>query len=108
MSTLPRSAFGRIVERMHEMGIVPDGPAPADQPPMGWPDEEITAWIDVSGTIEQKFNALSAHASQGDGAFFLSLGRETFADVMGTECYVRVHDGPDALAREDDLFAGLR
>ncbi|BEL06268.1 PIG-L family deacetylase [Actinoplanes sichuanensis] len=108
MSALPRSAMQRIGERMREMGIGLDGPDSGEQQPMGWPDEEITVWIDVADVLEQKFNALSAHASQGDGAFFLSLGRQVFADVMGTECYVRVHDDTGAPAEEGDLFSGLR
>ncbi|WP_328472130.1 PIG-L family deacetylase [Actinoplanes sp. NBC_00393] len=107
-SAVPRSAMEQVGERMREMGIGLDGPDPADQPPMGWPDEEITSWIDVSGVLDQKYDALSAHASQGDGAFFLSLGRDMFASVMGTECYVRVRDTTGAPEREDDLFAGLR
>ncbi|GLY04436.1 PIG-L family deacetylase [Actinoplanes sp. NBRC 101535] len=108
MSALPRSAFQRIGERMREMGIGTDGPDPAAEQPMGWPDEEITARIDVTGTLEQKFAALSAHASQGDGAFFLSLGREVFGEIMGVECYVRVRDSTGAPAVEHDLFSGLR
>jgi LmbE family N-acetylglucosaminyl deacetylase len=104
-SALPKSTMRHVGERMRELGI---GPDPADQPDMGWPDEEITSWIDVSGVLDQKYDALSAHASQSDGAFFLSLGRETFAKVMGTESYVRVRDTTGAATPEDDLFAGLR
>ncbi|MBG0565833.1 PIG-L family deacetylase [Actinoplanes aureus] len=105
-SAVPRSTMRDVGERMRELGIGPE--ESADQVEMGWPDEEITAWIDVAGVLDQKFDALSAHASQGDGAFFLGLGRELFATVMGTECYVRVRDTTGAPAREDDLFAGLR
>ncbi|MFC7533840.1 PIG-L family deacetylase [Actinoplanes sp. GCM10030250] len=107
-SALPQSAMRQVGERMREMGIGLDGPDPADMPPMGWPDEEITAWVDVSAVLDQKFDALAAHASQSDGAFFIGLGRETFAKVMGTECYVRVKDTTGSPDREDDLFTGLR
>ncbi|MEV6343233.1 PIG-L family deacetylase [Actinoplanes sp. NPDC051851] len=104
-STIARSAMTTVAERMREMGIGADGPDPAEGEPMGWPDEEITTQVDVAEVLDQKFDALSAHASQGDGAFFLSLGRETFGRVMGVESFIRVGD---ASVREDDLFAGLR
>lgn len=105
MSVLPRSAMHAMGERMRELGIGLDEPGSGEAQPEGWPDEEITTWIDVADVLEQKYNALSAHASQGDGAFFLSLGRETFATVMGVEAFVRIGG---AGARETDLFEGLR
>ncbi|MEV6302186.1 PIG-L family deacetylase [Actinoplanes sp. NPDC051861] len=108
MSALPRSMMKKVGDRMREMGLGLDGPEPDEQQPMGWPDEEITAWVDVSGVLDQKFDALSAHASQGDGAFFINLGRKTFDAVMGQECYVRVRDTTGAPIPEDDLFSGLR
>jgi LmbE family N-acetylglucosaminyl deacetylase len=106
-SALPQSTMRHVSDRMRELGIGLDGPD-SGEGPQGWPDEDITAWIDVAGVLDQKYDALSAHASQGDGAFFLGLGRETFAKVMGTECYVRVRDTTGAATPEDDLFAGLR
>jgi LmbE family N-acetylglucosaminyl deacetylase len=106
MSAMPRSTMEKVGERMREMGIGLDDPAPEDAPPMGWLDEEITAWIDVTSVLDQKFDALSAHASQGDGAFFIGLGRETFAAVMGVEGYVGV--GAGFSAPETDLFEGIR
>ncbi|MBB2940410.1 LmbE family N-acetylglucosaminyl deacetylase [Actinoplanes lutulentus] len=102
MSAMPRSMMVKVGERMREMGIGLDGPAAEDAPPMGWEDEDITTRIDVSDVIDQKFDALSAHASQGDGAFFLSLGRETFSLVMGVESFVKVGDSADG--NETDLF----
>jgi LmbE family N-acetylglucosaminyl deacetylase len=104
MSAMPRSTMTKVGDRMREMGIGFDEPESSDAQPMGWPDEEITAWVDVADVLDQKFDALSAHASQGDGAFFLSLGRETFGLVMGVEGYV----GVGFTARETDLFEGIR
>ncbi|MEU4425521.1 PIG-L family deacetylase [Actinoplanes sp. NPDC024001] len=107
-SAIPRSLMAEVSERMRELGIGLEAPESGELPEMGWPDEEITTWIDVAGVLDQKFDALAAHASQGDGAFFLSLGREMFARVMGRECYVRVRDTTGAAIPEDDVFAGLR
>ena len=45
-------------------------------PDIGLPDEEITTWVDTSAFGEQKFDALAAHASQGENIFFLKLGQD--------------------------------
>jgi N-acetyl-1-D-myo-inositol-2-amino-2-deoxy-alpha-D-glucopyranoside deacetylase len=108
MSVVPRSVMRDLRERLREAGIGPESPESADLPPMGWPDEEITTWVDTSAVTDQKYDALAAHASQSDGAFFLGLGRARFAQLMGIETFVRVHDTTGAPVPEDDLFAGLR
>ncbi|WP_229068310.1 PIG-L family deacetylase [Actinoplanes sp. DH11] len=109
MSALPQSAMREIGERMRELGIGLDEIESAEAQPMGWPDEKITTWVDVAPVLDQKFDALSAHASQGDGAFFIGLGRETFATVMGVETFVRVGaDAGGSSVKEDDLLTGLR
>ena len=44
----------------------------------------------------------------GGNIVFLQMGRERFADLMGTETFVRVQDPLAGPVPEDDLFAGLR
>jgi LmbE family N-acetylglucosaminyl deacetylase len=78
------------------------------QPEIGLPDEEITSWVDTTAFGSQKFDALAAHASQGDNIIFLRMGRERFTELMGMEVFVRIRDRTDAALPEDDLFAGLR
>ncbi|SHN46937.1 PIG-L family deacetylase [Cryptosporangium aurantiacum] len=103
----PRSWMANIVEQMRELGVEWDESETADAP-QGVPDEQISAWIDVSAVTDQKYDALAAHASQSDGAFLLDLGRERFGQIMGTETFVRVRDTTNAPTPETDLFAGLR
>jgi LmbE family N-acetylglucosaminyl deacetylase len=79
-----------------------------DAQPMGVPDEQVTAWVDTSAVADRKYDALAAHSSQSDGAFFLNMGKEKFAKLMGMETYIRVQDATGASTPEDDLFAGLR
>ena len=107
-SVLPRSVMEEVGARMRAAGIGPDSSELEEMPEMGLPDEEITTWVGVRDVIDQKYDALAAHGSQSDGAFFLGLGRDFFADVMGTEAFLRVRDTTDAALPEDDLFAGLR
>ncbi|MFD6887284.1 PIG-L family deacetylase [Streptomyces sp. NPDC059957] len=75
---------------------------------IGLPDDEISTWVDTLAYSGQKFDALAAHASQGEGIFFLKMGKEKFGELMGTETFVRVKDSTGAALPENDLFAGLR
>ena len=73
---------------------------------MGLPDDQVTTWVDIRAFIDQKFDALAAHASQQENIVFLRMGRERFAELMGVETFLRV-DRKAAGEREDDLFEGL-
>ena len=110
-TTVPRSgmeAFGRILRELGVEWDEPDPDAPLAGPPMGLPDEEISTWVDTKAFGAQKFDALAAHASQGENIFFLRMGKEKFTELMGMETFVRVRDTTGAPLPEDDLFAGLR
>jgi LmbE family N-acetylglucosaminyl deacetylase len=113
-SAIPRSWMAGFEERMKEFGIeaeerpAPEGEQEIDWSQMGTPDEQITAWVDTTAYGSQKYDALAAHASQGENIFFLRMGKEKFTELMGTEAFVRVRDTTGAPVQEDDLFAGLR
>ncbi|MEV7598953.1 PIG-L family deacetylase [Kitasatospora sp. NPDC089797] len=118
-TTAPHSAMKRFGEAMREFGTdwdeaaepaQPDGEAPAapELPPIGLPDDQVTTWVDTHAYGGQKFDALAAHASQGENIFFLRMGKERFTELMGTETFVRVRDTTGADLPEQDLFAGLR
>ena len=74
---------------------------------MGTDDELITTVVDVSEHVEQKREALRAHASQSDGAFLLGLPEEMGRVVFGTESFVRAVPAWEGGARETDLWDGL-
>jgi len=112
-STVPRSWMENMGARLKELGMEWDEPEPseeppADLPPMGVPDDQITTWVDATGFTDQKYDALAAHGSQSDGEFFLRLGKEKFGQLMGVETFVRVRDTTGSPRPEDDLFMGLR
>jgi LmbE family N-acetylglucosaminyl deacetylase len=96
-----------FAEMAEAAGIEFDEPG-EPMPEIGLPDEEISTWVDVSAVVGRKRQALAAHASQEDAAFFLRIPEELFARAMGTEHFVRVQDTTGAALPEDDLFAGLR
>jgi N-acetyl-1-D-myo-inositol-2-amino-2-deoxy-alpha-D-glucopyranoside deacetylase len=87
-------------------GMDPDGPLP-----MTTPDEDLAAVVDGNAHVEQKLDAMRAHATQiaTDGPFF-ALSNNLGNQVWGVEHYriakgVQGPLGPDGL--ETDLFAGL-
>jgi LmbE family N-acetylglucosaminyl deacetylase len=57
---------------------------------VGMPESRIHLAVDVRPWLERKRAAMRAHASQiADDSFFLALGPDAFADVFGTEWYIR-------------------
>ena len=77
----------------------PDGPMD-DGNPMGMPEAELTMMVDVSDFVSNKFEAISAHASQvTDAGFFTRMTPEMFAFAFGREWYIE-H------GREQGLQAG--
>ncbi|MEY9846453.1 PIG-L family deacetylase [Streptacidiphilus sp. MAP5-3] len=109
-TTAPRSMMQKFGEVMREFGAdwEPEPDEAATMPEIGLPDEEITTWVDTTEFGGQKFDALAAHASQGENIFFLKMGKEKFTGLMGVETFVRVQDTTSAPLPENDLFAGLR
>jgi LmbE family N-acetylglucosaminyl deacetylase len=105
-TTAPRSKMEQFGEVLRELGV--EFEEPEEMPEIGLPDDEITTWVDTTAFGAQKFDALAAHASQGENIFFLKMGREKFTELMGLETFVRVRDTTGAPVPETDLFSGLR
>jgi LmbE family N-acetylglucosaminyl deacetylase len=106
-TAVARSAIRSMGEVMAQAGI--ESPIDIEEnPDFGTPDELITTTVDCSAVAGRKFASLAAHASQSDNIFFLRLGEEFFASIMGSESFVRVQDSTNAHVPESDLFAGLR
>ena len=88
-------------------GMDPDGPLPH----FVTADDDLAAAVDAQDFVEQKMDALRAHATQitTDGPFF-ALSNNVGSTAWGVEFYRIVKGelgplGPDGL--ETDLFAGL-
>ncbi|MCU1688124.1 MAG: LmbE family protein [Pseudonocardiales bacterium] len=114
-TAIAASEMATFEQRLRDVGVEfpapdPDAPPPADGEgfPPGTPDEDVTTRVDATAFADQKFDALAAHSSQGDNIFFLRMGKDAFASIMGVESFVRAHDRTGAPTPEDDLFAGLR
>jgi N-acetyl-1-D-myo-inositol-2-amino-2-deoxy-alpha-D-glucopyranoside deacetylase len=84
----------------------------ADDLPFCKDDSFVTARIDGNDYVNQKMDAMRAHATQiaVDGPFF-ALSNNLGLQVWGNEYYTLVKgkksDEVDELGRENDLFAGV-
>jgi LmbE family N-acetylglucosaminyl deacetylase len=75
----------------------------------GFPDQEISANIDVAEFVSLKTEALQAHRSQiPDDWLLFRVPEEERFEVYGTESFVRVFSTVESALPENDLFTGLR
>ncbi len=119
-TAVPRSGMIAFGQRLRELGI--ESPLPEDPAEITWgtPDEEVTTAVDARAYAALKREALAVHRSQvGPETFFLKLPPALWTEIMGVEFFSRAAsrvplpplptpDASGAVAREDDLFAGLR
>lgn len=99
-----------LAEGQAAIGTIPDGwrrPRPGELP--SYPDEQVTAAVDVSDVYDAKVTALAAHATQitvaPSGTEF-ALSNAIVQPILAVEHFVRV-DAPAPVDPETDLFAGL-
>lgn len=81
-----------------------------DDVPMGIPDVDVTAEIDVRDVLDRKRAAMAAHKSQiGADSFFLNTPPQLQDHAFGIEQFaLEAGRRGDGDGPEDDLFAGLR
>ena len=111
LSALPKSAIMRANEVLLSQGLPSPFPTAdrAEDIPMGIPDEELGAILDVRLFLDGKLEALHKHRSQMDpSSFFLNLPAELNEDAFGSEWFVRHRSDVEVSGVEDDLFTGLR
>jgi len=72
------------------------------------PDETITAWVDISDVLDQRWDAFKAHVTQiSDQNPFVRFGRDAWRDFWSREAYIRRETRVPAPYHETDLFEGL-
>ena len=108
-TAIPNSFFRRMAEEMRRMGVdMSEYGWLEDASGGGWPDEEVTAVIDVSATVEAKWSALNCHRTQfGPGNLFRRLPEPVVKELMSIEAFAQAWPPRPAAAPDDDLFAGL-
>lgn len=108
----PRSVIQESIDKMKELGSDFMGAESADDLPFCKDDSFVSAHIDGNEYVNQKMDAMRAHATQisVDGPFF-ALSNNLGLQVWGNEYYTLVKGEKsldvDAQGRETDLFAGV-
>ena len=106
-ATLDQDYIRSLWRKAEELNLpMPEGLENPDDFTMGKPGHLITTRVDVTGFLEQKRQAMVAHASQiAETSFFLAMPPQAFAAVWGMEAYILRGAAPETA--ETDLFEGL-
>ena len=111
-NVMPKSVIQEGIDAMKKIGSDFMGAESADDLPFAKDDSFVHAMIDGNQYVEQKMDAMRAHATQieVDGPFF-ALSNNLGLQVWGNEYYTLVKgekSAPfDAHGYETDLFAGI-
>lgn len=104
----PRSRARAFADVRFEQGAI-DKSTHERMAAAGFPDDQVTAWIDVRDRWKQKEQAWRAHRSQiPEDWFMLQVGDEIEEQILGREAFARIASSVACNDMEDDLFAGLR
>ncbi len=111
-NTIPKSVLAEGIEKMKEIGSDFFGAESVDDLPFAKDDSLVTTMIDGSEYVNQKMDAMRAHATQiaVDGPFF-ALSNNLGLQVWGREFYTLVKGEKtepfDISGRESDLLSGI-
>lgn len=105
-TAIPRSFFRRMFDEMTALGMdTSEYGWLLDGEDRGWPDENITAVVDVSDTVEAKWQALGCHRTQfGPGNLFRRLPDVTVKEMMSREHFSQAWPPPDGGFVATSLF----
>jgi N-acetyl-1-D-myo-inositol-2-amino-2-deoxy-alpha-D-glucopyranoside deacetylase len=112
-NVMPRSVIQQGIDKMKELGSDFMGAESAEDLPFCKDDSFVSAHIDGNKYVDQKMDAMRAHATQisVDGPFF-ALSNNLGLEVWGNEYYTLVKGEKagnlDSHGRESDLFAGIK
>jgi N-acetyl-1-D-myo-inositol-2-amino-2-deoxy-alpha-D-glucopyranoside deacetylase len=111
-NVMPKSVIQEGIDSMKKIGSDFFGAESADDLPFAKDDSFVHAMVDGNAYVEQKMNAMRAHATQieVDGPFF-ALSNNLGLQVWGHEYYTLVKGEKaepfDIKGYEQDLFAGV-
>jgi LmbE family N-acetylglucosaminyl deacetylase len=91
MATMNRDFVRSLAEQASVSGWTPPEGSTEGAETMGEPESRLSTEVDVTRWIDEKRQAMRAHASQiGETSFFLSMPEDVFSMVWGREWYIRV------------------
>ncbi|UCH60982.1 MAG: PIG-L family deacetylase [Anaerolineales bacterium] len=108
-SAIPRSFFREMVEQLKALGENVSDFERFEEEGRGWPDEKVNVTIDVSKTVEAKWEALECHRTQfGPANLFKRLPEKDVKKLMSREYYALAWPEQEPGSKLPDLFAGLQ
>jgi LmbE family N-acetylglucosaminyl deacetylase len=107
-TAIPRSFFEDMRRQMTELGLDTKDLGSVNDPQVGWPDEAVNVWLDVSHSVESKWQALQCHRTQfGPGNIFRRLPEDRVKKLMSMEHFSLAWPEPQTGLQLPDLFAGV-
>jgi LmbE family N-acetylglucosaminyl deacetylase len=107
-TSIPRSFFEEMRRQMEAEGIDTTEFERFEDNEIGWPDEKINAILDVSSTVEEKWEGLNCHRTQfGPGNLFRRLSDSKVKQLMSLEYFSLAWPEPEPGLILKDLFEGL-
>ena len=110
MATMNRDYLRELASELEPTDWEPPEEDAQGRDTMGEPASRITTEIDVTPWIEQKRQAMRAHASQiSESSFFLAMPDPVYRKVWGREWYIRIRPAaePPIRTRETVLMADV-
>ena len=117
---IPASVRKAMNERLSELGVESFWLPPKEATPeelaefearmakMLVPDESITTWIDISSTVDRKWEATRRHVTQmSPESPFLKFGLDGWREFWAKESFILRDSSVRTSFPESDLFAGL-
>ena len=107
-TAIPNSFFAKLRVEMEAIGEDTSDFDRLDDPETGWPDEQIHVRLDVSATVDSKWEALNCHRTQfGPGNLFRRLPESVVKDLMSWEYYALAWPKPQKGFQMEELFSDL-
>jgi LmbE family N-acetylglucosaminyl deacetylase len=104
-TAIPRSFFLEMRDQLEALGEDTSQFSRLDDPITGWPDEKINLTLDVSSTVELKWQALTCHRTQfGPGNLFRRLPEPLVKQMMSREYFSLAWPETPAGTQLQDLF----
>jgi mycothiol S-conjugate amidase len=107
-TVFPRSIFRTMRDELAASGVDTSQFAQMEESGAGWPDDQIHATLDVSGTIAAKWRALNSHRTQfGPENILRRIPEEKAQQMMSREHFVLAWPQPLENFKLSDLFEGV-
>lgn len=107
-NAIPRAMFVAMRDRLAAAGEDISMFERLEENGMGWPDDQISAQLDVSATVGSKWESLNAHRTQfGENNMFRRFPEDEVKTMMSREHFVLAWPQPTDGFKLSDLFEGV-